>query len=131
MSIVNDYEWLFKTDIMQIFHDFLLNIRNSSEMGNSELHYMRFRSSHSQMFFETGILKSFANFIVCELWRFNPTYERYILGSTPANRHSLRFPKNDVSHFNFSSLCLNYRQESLQTRIFLKYIDHANTVIKF
>ena len=43
----------------------------------------------------------------------------------------LGFPKNNVSHFDFSSLCVFYRSETLQTGIFLKYIGQAYIVIKF
>ena len=64
---------------------------------------------------------------VCQLGGLNPTYERYILGLKLVN--SLGFLKN-VSHFDFSSLCVFYRPESLQTGIFLKYIDHTYMVIR-
>ena len=46
--------------------------------------------------------------IVCQLERVNPTYERYILGPILVNRHMSRVSKNDVSHFDFSSLHLKF-----------------------
>ena len=43
----------------------------------------------------------------------------------------LGFPKNDVSYFDFSSLCVFYRPESLWTRTFTKYIDQTYMVKNF
>ena len=85
---------------------------------------VRFFSSSVTSLLTVGIL-------VCQLGGVNSTYERYILGPTLVNWNMSRISKNDVSYFDFSSLCVFYRPESLRTRTFTKYIDQTYMVKNF
>ena len=67
--------------------------------------------------------------LVCQLVGVSPTYERYILGPILVNRHVSSFQKTMLAIFIFL-LCV-YFTDSLQIRIFLKYIGQAYMVIIF